>query len=154
MLIWLIIKVIHLLYSTGKEKLTEYSSPSLSGRSQQRPLSLMWPQIFGAAIMNAFTSPSHRRPPLLCGHNFLANRVALLQRDYCILLYLSPGLWWCWSSWRLRLWHFSNEENQQDRKQRYFMYTNVCPSKIPEHKLGCGRKWTKKELLNPRHGIH
>ncbi len=41
-----------------------YSGPSLSGHSQQRPPSLMWPQTFGATTMNAFTSPSHQRPPL------------------------------------------------------------------------------------------
>ncbi len=45
-----------------------YSGPSVSGHSQQRPPSLMWPQIFAAAtiimIMNAFNSPSHQRPPL------------------------------------------------------------------------------------------
>ena len=29
-----------------------------SGHSQQRPPSLMWPQSFGAATMNAFTFPS------------------------------------------------------------------------------------------------
>ncbi len=46
--------------------------PSLSGHSQQRRPSLMWPQISGAASMNAFTSPSRRKPPLSCGHNFLA----------------------------------------------------------------------------------
>ncbi len=44
----------------------------------------MWPQIFAAATMNAFTSPSRQRPLLQCGHNFLANRVALLEGDFCI----------------------------------------------------------------------
>ena len=28
-------------------------------------------------------TPSHQRPPLLCGQTFLVNRVALLERDYC-----------------------------------------------------------------------
>ncbi len=41
-----------------------YSSPSLSGHSQQGPPSLMRPQIFATATRNAFTSPSHQRPPL------------------------------------------------------------------------------------------
>ncbi len=34
------------------------SIPSLSGHSQQRPPSLMWPNIFVAANMNEFTSHS------------------------------------------------------------------------------------------------
>ncbi len=34
--------------------------------------------------MNVFTSPSRQRPPVECGHNFLANRVALLEGDYCV----------------------------------------------------------------------
>ncbi len=38
--------------------------PLLVGHSQQRPPSLMWPQLFGATTMNAFTSPSRQRPPL------------------------------------------------------------------------------------------
>ncbi len=42
----------------------KYSSPSISGHSHQRPPSLMWPQFFAAATMNAFNSPSHQRPPL------------------------------------------------------------------------------------------
>ncbi len=37
---------------------------SLSGHSQQTSPSVMWPQSFGTAIINAFTSPSHQRPPL------------------------------------------------------------------------------------------
>ncbi len=41
-----------------------YSGPSLSGHSQQRQPSLMWPQCFGTTSMNAFTSPSRQRPPL------------------------------------------------------------------------------------------
>ncbi len=32
--------------------------------------------------INAFTCPSHQRPPLYCGNNFLANRLALLERNY------------------------------------------------------------------------
>ena len=44
----------------------------------------MWPQIFAAATMNAFNSPSHQRPPQQCGQNFLANRVVLSEGDYCI----------------------------------------------------------------------
>ena len=52
------------------QKLTKvhYSDPSLSGHSQQRPPCLKWPQIFGATTtctMNAFTSPSHQRPPVM-----------------------------------------------------------------------------------------
>ncbi len=39
-----------------------YSGPSLSGHSQQRPPSLMWPHIVGTATMNAFTFPSYQRP--------------------------------------------------------------------------------------------
>ncbi len=42
----------------------QYSSPSFSGHSQQRPLSLMWPQISAATTMNAFNSPLRQRPPL------------------------------------------------------------------------------------------
>ncbi len=41
-----------------------YSGPSLSHHSQQRPHSLMWPQISGPTTLNAFTSPSRQRPPL------------------------------------------------------------------------------------------
>ena len=41
-----------------------YSSPSLSGHSQQRPPSLMWPQIFGTSTVLTLTSPSRQRPPL------------------------------------------------------------------------------------------
>ena len=41
-----------------------YSGPSLSGHSQQRPPSLIWLQMFGAATMNAFSSPPRQRPPL------------------------------------------------------------------------------------------
>ncbi len=44
----------------------------------------MKPQIFAATTLNVFTSPSHQRPPLCCGHNFFAKRVALfmlLERD-------------------------------------------------------------------------
>ncbi len=48
----------------------------------------MWPQSFDAATMNAFSSPSRQRPPDLCGHNFLANWVALLEGDYYIRIFL------------------------------------------------------------------
>ncbi len=41
-----------------------YSGHSLSGHSQERPPSLMWPTIFAATFMNAFVSPSHQRSPL------------------------------------------------------------------------------------------
>ncbi len=41
-----------------------YSGPSLSGHSQQTPPSLVRPQIFAAATINVFTSPSYQRPPL------------------------------------------------------------------------------------------
>ncbi len=44
-----------------------YSSPSLSGHSQQRPPSLIKPQIFAAATVKVVTSPSQQRPPLKCG---------------------------------------------------------------------------------------
>ncbi len=45
----------------------------LSGPSQQRPPSLIMPQIFVATTINVLTSPSHQRPPLYFGHSFLAN---------------------------------------------------------------------------------
>ena len=64
--------------------MSPYSGPSLSGYSQQRPPSLMMPQIFATGARTAFTSPSCQRPTLYCGHNFLANRVAILEEDYCI----------------------------------------------------------------------
>ncbi len=51
--------VLHSTMSTRK-----YSSPSISGHSQGRPPSLMWPEIFVATTMNAFTSPSRQRSPL------------------------------------------------------------------------------------------
>lgn len=35
--------------------------------------------------MTIFTSQPHHRPPLQWGHNFLANRKALLDWDYCIV---------------------------------------------------------------------
>ncbi len=43
-----------------------YSGPSLSDHSQQRPPSLIRPQIFAATtiIVHVVTSPSHQRPPL------------------------------------------------------------------------------------------
>ncbi len=56
----------------------QYSGPSLSGHSLQWPPSLIWPQIYAIAAR----SPSHQRPPLYCGHNFLANMVALFQGVY------------------------------------------------------------------------
>ncbi len=56
----------------------KYSGPSLSGPYQQRPSSLICPQTTtSATTTNLFTSP-HQRPPLGCGHNVLANRMALL----------------------------------------------------------------------------
>ncbi len=33
---------------------------------------------------------SHQRPSLYNGHNFLANRVALLERDYCTIITSPP----------------------------------------------------------------
>ncbi len=41
-----------------------YSGPCLSGHSQQRPPSLVRPQIFVATTINVFTFPSRQRPPL------------------------------------------------------------------------------------------
>ncbi len=59
-----IVWVILYLYDYSRSSMLKYSSPSLSSHSQERPPSLMWPQSFGAAIMNAFSPPSHQRPPL------------------------------------------------------------------------------------------
>ncbi len=42
-------------------KHAKYSGPSLSGRSQHRPPSLKWSEIFAATTTNVFTSPSHQR---------------------------------------------------------------------------------------------
>ncbi len=42
----------------------QYTGACLSGHSQQRLPSLMWPQHFVTTTMNAFTSPVHERPPL------------------------------------------------------------------------------------------
>ncbi len=43
-------------------------------------------QTFGATTtLNPFTSPSHRRSPLKCGHSCLANKVAILGREYWTL---------------------------------------------------------------------
>ncbi len=39
--------------------------------------------ILQMANHNAFTSPSCQRIPVEYSHNFLANRMALLERDYC-----------------------------------------------------------------------
>ncbi len=38
--------------------------------------------------INIFTSPSHQFHLYInkCGHNLLANRVSLLERDYCICM--------------------------------------------------------------------
>ncbi len=63
--------------------LAYYSSPSLSGHSQQRPPSQTRPQIFAVTTISVSTYPSRQRPLVQCGHSFLANRVALLERDYC-----------------------------------------------------------------------
>ncbi len=52
------------LCSWDDTNLGKYSGPSLGGHSQQRPPSLIRPQIFAAATINVFTSPSHQRPPL------------------------------------------------------------------------------------------
>ncbi len=41
-----------------------YRGPTLSGHPQQRPTSLMWPQVFATATMNAVISSSRQRPPL------------------------------------------------------------------------------------------
>ncbi len=41
-----------------------YSIHSLSDYSQERLPSLMWPEIFAATTINAFTSLPHQRPPL------------------------------------------------------------------------------------------
>ncbi len=51
---------------TGKQYTVKlvYSGPSLSGHSQERPPTLMWPEIFGPTTINAFTFPSRQRPPL------------------------------------------------------------------------------------------
>ncbi len=51
----------------------------------------MWPKVFQIATMNAFTSLSlslslslsPKATSLKCGHTFLANRMALLERAYC-----------------------------------------------------------------------
>ncbi len=43
----------------------------------------MWPHIFAAATMNAFNSPSPKATSLMWPQ-FLANRVALLEGDYCL----------------------------------------------------------------------
>ncbi len=42
----------------------EYSGRSVSGHSQQRPPSLIRPQLFAATTINVFTYPSRQRPPL------------------------------------------------------------------------------------------
>ncbi len=60
---------------------TMYSGPYLSGHSQQRPPSLMWPQIFATATMNVFILPKGHLSNVAT--IFLASRVALLERDYC-----------------------------------------------------------------------
>ena len=61
-----------------------YISPSLSGLSQQRPPSLMWPQTVGTSTMNVFTSFSlSPKATSLIWPQFLGNRVALLEGDHC-----------------------------------------------------------------------
>ena len=47
----------------------------------------MWAKCFAVAPtgINAFTSSSRQEPPFQCGHNFLANRATLLERDYNVL---------------------------------------------------------------------
>ncbi len=52
----------------------------------------MWSEIFAATTMNAFTFPSHQRPPLLCGHNYLTDRMALLEGGGGALLYTNLQL--------------------------------------------------------------
>ncbi len=47
-----------------KNKALQYSCHSLSGHSQQRPPSQMWPDNFGPTTMNVFTAPSHQGPHL------------------------------------------------------------------------------------------
>ncbi len=72
-----------------------YSGPFLSGHSQEKPPSLMWPEIFVAPTMNAFILPLTNGHLSNVATNFLANRVALLQRDYCIpSISNSKHQWW------------------------------------------------------------
>ncbi len=55
------------VYAVARDDLGQYSGPSLSmlsGHSQQSPPSLLWPQIFGAATLNAYILVPLQRPPL------------------------------------------------------------------------------------------
>ena len=54
---------VFIIMSYGVSK-KAYSGPSLSGHPQQRPPSLIRPQIFAATTINILTSPSRQRPPL------------------------------------------------------------------------------------------
>ncbi len=62
---------------------TSPNGPFLSGHSQLKPPSLMWPNICAAVLI----SPSCQRLLLKCGHNVLAERVGLLEGGgHCIYL--------------------------------------------------------------------
>ncbi len=98
----------------------KYSVPPLRGHSQQRPPSLMWPQIFVTATMNTVTSPSRQRPPL---------ERAVAGLPLCDI-YLGPGvpqgtsatLWRCPDRWTMsQRYHHEHCEVHSIRRwlQRY-----------------------------------
>ena len=51
-------------YKCSQQQDENVNTCMYSGPSQQRPPSLMWPQIVAAPTINVFTSPSHPRLPL------------------------------------------------------------------------------------------
>ncbi len=52
--------------------------------------SLIWPKMFGATTVDAFSSHSGQMPPLNVVASFGVNRVALLEKEYSILTRLQP----------------------------------------------------------------
>ncbi len=70
-----------------------YSGHSLSGQSQQSPPSLIWPAIYTATTVNAFTLPSHHFS--IVG-TMLADGVdlfMLLEKDYYSNQFATDSVW-------------------------------------------------------------
>ena len=96
-----------------------------------------------------FISPHQRRPPH-CGHNFLANRVAVLEKDYCIVLtFVSfynelPHICFQVSKKKVKKEELSKKEKKIQRKMTKSNYTLSTRSKQIWEEL---RRYVSK-LLN------
>ena len=84
-----------------------------------RPSPLMWPKIQAAIAAN---STSHWRPPLKCGHDFLVNRVALLEGHHCISSYVNSKI----SSMEF---HITQQTIEIFHRTLKYWVSNVCAKK-------------------------